>query len=78
MLQDEPGNHNADEEDEDCEYDDEDEYSEQPHPLIIINEQPDDDKKVVYLSNINSCSLPQTPKIDEQPPNNTVVNLIEK
>jgi hypothetical protein len=24
----------------------------------------DDDKKVVYLSNINSCSLPQTPKLD--------------
>jgi hypothetical protein len=22
---------------------------------------------VVYLSNINSCSLPQTPKLDDQP-----------
>ena len=25
----------------------------------------DGDKKIVYLSNINSCSLPQTPKMDE-------------
>ena len=34
--------------------------------MIIIHQQNiDDDKKVVYLSNINSCSLPQTPKIDE-------------
>ena len=40
----------------------------------------EDDKKIVYLSNINSCSLPQTPKLEDQqnlgPPN--VSNLLEK
>lgn len=38
----------------------------------------EDDKKIVYLSNINSCSLPQTPKLEDQqnqgPPN--VSNLL--
>ena len=47
----------------------ENEYDEEDNPnLIIINDHIDDDKKVVYLSNINSCSLPQTPKIDENEP----------
>jgi len=53
-----------------------------PHQLIIINEHQflgEDDKKVVYLSNINSCSLPQTPKLDDQqPPPANVSNLLEK
>jgi len=37
---------------------------------------------VVYLSNINSCSLPQTPKLDEQPsievPNKKAVPYVPK
>jgi len=70
-------------EDEEPEDEEEDEYIDgrNPHQLIIINEHQfgEDDKKVVYLSNINSCSLPQTPKLDDQhpaPPN--VSNLLEK
>ena len=53
----------------DNEYDDEedDDYEDdgQHRNMIIIHQQNMDDKKVVYLSNINSCSLPQTPKIDD-------------
>ena len=48
--------------------------------LIIINQDPfmDDDKKIVYLSNINSCSLPQTPKLDPSGSNSQLNNIRPK
>lgn len=52
-------------EDDDYDEEDEEEVGDNGANMIIINEQLDDDKKVVYLSNINSCSLPQTPKVEE-------------
>ncbi len=59
-----PYSHLEKQHDEELEYDDEEEDEEsegENNPqLIIINQDQlmDDEKKVVYLSNINSCSLP--------------------
>ncbi len=56
----------GEEPEEDCYEGEEEEEDEGESNMIIINQQSlEDDKKVVYLSNINSCSLPQTPKAEE-------------
>lgn len=42
---------------------DDSDFEDADDQLIIINQQnADDGKKIIYMSNINSCSLPLTPK----------------